>query len=697
MNFFADYERSRRLYVPAGFQRVNSTGFPVSPVLIHGFQLNALLDPPLYYQRNETVNSNIPVFDDGFAELEEPVFDETDEPNMFQSVPVSAPQAFPKSKEIRESFRSMFFERFHVKLEFGSDHCGAGIGHSSYDEREDRSQSSGHESMATLVRRLARQSGIEIYPRNVGVEGIWGMADMLLVSGDRYLFVEVQSDHALQDSQRLGRKLVLRNYHPLLFVVSPLADVNSLLDKGVSADAILVADPCRNAISLLSSYRGIECIFCGALTMANGLDSSSSLQSPICLRCGRRQSPARQALDDSWDKLPRRIRSWLISGGIDERIRESFMEKGFSDELIRESFRGKVWRERYHNRRVSVAKLARDSDTYVRLYASVEGEWCSLCHRKPGKKSKRSVYAEERCGGCGKVQSVRETCCALCESSFPHKPDWTSKRTCHLCGYQGCIKCVPLVSGLTREELHPRYVSVKRFMEIHDRMGMRWKGGEIDFFENMPIIVLLYPKKWTEYLEKVGISLNKQLNWRRKLVDEIVKELGRPQELEEDCFSSQVVFHRTKNRCETIGEGHVCKACSKKFPSLRDQLEAYRRNLLKRFERLSDRLPAPKVRSPRIFKNPWIHLVPNTVVHAEALECSGNVVRLKLLSECGVQNCRQIPVPELQKVPRLAPVGTEVRLEWSYLSRVLKSRQLPSAIWIRTDSLGAKDLRLKEP
>ena len=111
-----------------------------------------------------------------------------------------------------------------------------------------------------------------------------------------------------------------------------------------------------------------------------------------------------------------------------------------------------------------------------------------------------------------------------------------------------------LVSGLTREELHSRYVSVKRFMETHDRMGMRWKGGEIDFFENMPIIVLLYPKKWTEYLEKVGISRNKQLNWRRKLVDEIVKELGRPQELEEDCFSSQVVFHRTKNRCETIGK-----------------------------------------------------------------------------------------------------------------------------------------------
>ena len=102
------------------------------------------------------------------------------------------------------------------------------------------------------------------------------MADILLVSGDRYLFVEVQSDRRSSGFSETGRKLVLRNYHPLLFVVSPLADVNSLLDKGVSADAILVADPCRNAISLLSSYRGIECIFCGALTMANGLDSSTS-------------------------------------------------------------------------------------------------------------------------------------------------------------------------------------------------------------------------------------------------------------------------------------------------------------------------------------------------------------------------------------------------------------------------------------
>ena len=661
-------------------------------------------------------------------------FSERDDEFSFDEVDESG-----QEMRFKEQFRSTFLERFHVGLEFGSDHCRRGD-RSSYDEREDRSQSAGHATMAALIRRLAVQSGIEIYPRNVGVEGVWGMSDMLLMSGERYLFVEIQSDHALQDPKRLQRKLNLRNNHPFLFVVSPLADVRTLLSNGVQPDAILVADTCRCLISLLSSYAGIECNLCCTPSPASNLSPSSSLQSPVCLACERRVSPIMQVLVRLWDKLPKRIRLWaaqnMDTNQISDSLVSQFVEKASSlphhhfVEHPNFSIEAVLRNEKRRNRGFSVVMSGRESNTNrgfrnteknteiylsgqgyfdLSLHVSVEDEWCSLCHRKPGRKSKQSVYAEEKCESCRRVHRAHEACCSLCKSSFPHEPDWTSKRACHLCSHSGCTECVPWVSDLTREKLHPECVSVGRFMEMHDRLGMRWKQSEMDVLRNMPIVGLLDSRKWSDQCKKTGMSVNKEHRWKFKLVEAAIGELEMSQDVD-GVFSSwhDVVSHRANadkytvaatrlvNRDHnlTIEAGHVCRTCSKKFQSLEEQLEEYRKLLLKRFRRLLVRLPPPEIRPSKIFKNPWIHLVPDTIVHAEALERYGNIVRLRLLDGCDVQRSRRIPPYELQRVPRWAPAGTLVSLEWSKLSCALSPHQLPKAIWIKVDSFGAKELRM---
>ena len=621
-----------------------------------------------------------------------------------------------------ERFKSMFRDRFHVELEFGAEHSTKDDGSSNYDKMEDLSQSSSHENMSKLIRHLAVQSGVGIYPRNVGIRGVWGMADMLLVSGDRYLFVEIQSDHALQDPKRLERKLVLANQVPLLFVVSPLADVQPLLDRNIGKDAILVADTRENTIALLSSYRGIECVSCGTSTMASGLGASSSLQLPICLSCERKQGPVMRVLVRFWNKLAKRIREWSAKN-MDTRLALDalvclFMEKVTSTQRIQfTSNPGFVieasWSKTCHGRKVSISlsgrecnrnrgkgrntevDLGREGYFDLNLRVSIEEVWCSSCHRKPGTRSREAVYGTEKCENCGKVHHVREKCCELCRTAYPHDSNWTSQRGCRLCGHPGCVGCVPWISGLTRERLHPKYVSMDRFMWFHNN-GMRQSTREVDSFRNMPITCLLHSRKWDGHCRGVGMSTSKALRWRRKLVAAAIKELGMSQSVSSCDLSSNVVSHGVEGSPSMrIKAGHICGACSGKFQSLEDQLETHRKILLRKFRKLLNRLPSSENRILKCFKNPWVHLVPDITVHAEALECSGDIVKLKLLSGCDVQNCRRLPPPEFQKISRWAPVGTVVSLEWAYLVHSLNNHQLPSAVWIRVDSNGGRDLRLK--
>ena len=159
-----------------------------------------------------------------------------------------------------DSFGNEFYKKFRYKLTFGCRQYSTKLS-SSYDDGEDSSQSEEHYQLCQLLLQLTSESHIECYPRNIGIEGYFGMADMLLVDSDSYMFVEVLSQHAAIDPNRIKNKLRLADHHPMAFVVDQYTDVSLLREHGITD--IYLVDYQRRELYHIDKHPGFKCFVCG--------------------------------------------------------------------------------------------------------------------------------------------------------------------------------------------------------------------------------------------------------------------------------------------------------------------------------------------------------------------------------------------------------------------------------------------------
>lgn len=121
---------------------------------------------------------------------------------------------------------------------------------SNLDEFERRSESEEHSKIRYLFRSLVEASSppLTLYPCNIGISGIAGMADMLLVNeqSGNYCFVEIATSDEIENPKRLSNKLKLNAAVPLTFITDVRNNVSPLLKAGISS--ILLADLDRGMI-----------------------------------------------------------------------------------------------------------------------------------------------------------------------------------------------------------------------------------------------------------------------------------------------------------------------------------------------------------------------------------------------------------------------------------------------------------------
>jgi len=148
---------------------------------------------------------------------------------------------------------------------------------SNLDDFERRTESDEHSKIRYLFRFLATITDpkLLLYPCNIGISGVAGMADMLLVNeqNGKYCFVEIATSTEIQNPERLSNKLRLNSAVPMTFVTDIRNDVSPLTKAGITS--ILLADLDRGML-IPSPSPNRPCFNCKRLIELKSLNTLKS-------------------------------------------------------------------------------------------------------------------------------------------------------------------------------------------------------------------------------------------------------------------------------------------------------------------------------------------------------------------------------------------------------------------------------------
>ncbi|WP_309890405.1 hypothetical protein [Archangium sp.] len=137
-------------------------------------------------------------------------------------------------------------------------HPGLNDWQPSYDELESYRESALHAQMRRLVAARALRSGLRVFPRGIGIQGIKTFADLLITDGRSIVFVEC---HTHLTPGIAARKRQLEHVAPVVFVVAP--DESERMLGQLAAGTVYLALPHLGTLALPGAYTGELCARCG--------------------------------------------------------------------------------------------------------------------------------------------------------------------------------------------------------------------------------------------------------------------------------------------------------------------------------------------------------------------------------------------------------------------------------------------------